>query len=333
MSKDSGELEQVLTKVAWLHYVDNLTQQEIADRLELSRPKVGRLLQTALSTGIVEIRLAENVTANVKLSRRLEERLGLKEVIVVESTGDDVLDRRLVGKAAAVYLQRVLKGKFTLGVGIGLTVNEIIPFLHSNHEFSQSTIIGISGGFSYPEISSIEMNVRLSERLGARAESIYAPFILDTASARAVIYKERYVRSQLEKAAKCNIVITGVGAITETNHFFHLGYIDKKNHEFLLKQNAIGEIMARFYDIDGRVIPNDLDLRMIGLDLEQLRSIPTVVGMATNEIKAASVLGGVRSGALNVLIIDDRLARAVIALEKETQSKENSEKNKNPRNK
>jgi DNA-binding transcriptional regulator LsrR (DeoR family)/predicted metal-dependent phosphoesterase TrpH len=321
MTEPTSDQEQLLTKVAWLYYVDNLTQQEIAERLHLSRPKVGRLLQAALASGIVEIRLADNVSANVKLSRELEDRLGVSEVIVVEGNGDDAFDRRQVGKAAAMYLQRLLHGKFILGVGIGLTVNEVIPFIRPSRDFSEGTIIGISGGFSYPEISSIEMSGRLAEKLGARAENIFAPFIVDHATARSILHEDRNVKAQLEKAARSTIVVTGVGAYTENNHFYRLGYIDQALHEHLINHQVAGEIMARFYDIQGRHIPNDLDSRMIGLDLGQLKNIPTVIGLASNAIKAPAIIGGVRSGALNVLVLDDRLARRVIELDDELSRK------------
>lgn len=313
----NDDIESLLTKVAWLYYVDNLTQQEIAERLHLSRSKVVRLLQTALASGIVEIRLAENVSANVKLSRELEDRLGLSEVIVVESSGDDILDRQQVGKATALYLQRILQGNYILGVGIGLTVCEIIPFLNPARGNSKGTIIGISGGFSYPEISSIEMVGRFAEKMGARAENIFAPFMVDHASARSILHNDRNVKAQLEKAAKSTVVVTGVGAFSEDNHFFRLGYIDQALHQHLASHQAAGEIMARFYDLQGRHIPNSLDKRMIGLDLDQLRNVPTVIGVATNEIKAPAILGGVRSGVLKVLVLDDRLARRVIEIENE----------------
>ena len=144
MSELTSDHEQLLAKVAWLYYVDNLTQQEIAERLHLSRPKVGRLLQTALASGMVEIRLADKVSPNVKLARELEDRFWLSEVIVVEGSGNDIFDRRLVGKATALYLQRILRGRFILGVGIGLTVNEIIPYLRPTREYLDGTICEVA---------------------------------------------------------------------------------------------------------------------------------------------------------------------------------------------
>jgi DNA-binding transcriptional regulator LsrR (DeoR family) len=41
--------------VASLYYQQNLTQQEIGDRLGLSRIKINRLLKLAVSSGIVQV--------------------------------------------------------------------------------------------------------------------------------------------------------------------------------------------------------------------------------------------------------------------------------------
>ncbi len=46
---------RILLKVAQLYYQDNYTQQEIAEKLCLSRPKVSRLLQQAREQNIVQI--------------------------------------------------------------------------------------------------------------------------------------------------------------------------------------------------------------------------------------------------------------------------------------
>lgn len=314
MDELSTDLKQLLAKVAWLYHVDNLTQLEIAKRLQLSRPKVGRLLQRALDSGVLEIRLADDVSANIRLSRQLEDTFGLHEVIIINSTGDHATDRRMVGKATALYLQRVLHGNFLLGVGIGLTVNEIFPFIKPSPHLAEGTIVGISGGFSYPEISSIEISGRLAEKIGVRAETIFAPFILEDTSARDVLMVERNVKGQLEKAARSTMIVTGIGSYDDMNHFCRLGYIDSEMKKRLSSQHAVGEILGQFYDIDGHHISNILDERMIGLSLDQLRNIPSVVGLATGEQKAQALIGGVRNGVIKVLVLDDKLANKMLSL-------------------
>lgn len=49
--------KRILVKVAYMYYDENMTQQEIADKLGVSRPSVSRMLQKARQNGIVEIKI------------------------------------------------------------------------------------------------------------------------------------------------------------------------------------------------------------------------------------------------------------------------------------
>ncbi|MEA3459271.1 MAG: helix-turn-helix domain-containing protein, partial [Chloroflexota bacterium] len=53
----SGEQHRLLYRIAQAYYVDELTQQEIANRFRLSRSKVSRSLQKAKHEGIISIDL------------------------------------------------------------------------------------------------------------------------------------------------------------------------------------------------------------------------------------------------------------------------------------
>ncbi|MGQ9622992.1 MAG: MarR family transcriptional regulator [Candidatus Caldatribacteriaceae bacterium] len=62
--------EDLLVRVAWLHYQEGYSQNDIADMLHLSRPKVSRLLDRAREKGIVRFfikqhaRLIEYLASN-----------------------------------------------------------------------------------------------------------------------------------------------------------------------------------------------------------------------------------------------------------------------------
>src|SRR5690349_16147159 len=100
----------LLTKVSSLYYLRDQTQQEIADRLRISRPTVSRLLQEAQQQGIVQITVAPPRGLHTELESRLEERFALSAVHVVDvddAHPPSTLLRQL-GAAAAGYLARTL---------------------------------------------------------------------------------------------------------------------------------------------------------------------------------------------------------------------------------
>jgi len=82
----------------------------------------------------------------------------------------------------------------------------------------------------------------------------------------------------------------------------------------LEKSGIVGDISLRFFDINGKKVSNFIDPRLIGLTLEEIKTIPHVVGVAGGNLKIESILGALRTGTINVLIIDEKTAREVVFL-------------------
>ena len=51
----------LLARIAWMYYIQGLTQEEIARKLDFSRTKVTRLLAQAREEGVVEINISREV--------------------------------------------------------------------------------------------------------------------------------------------------------------------------------------------------------------------------------------------------------------------------------
>ena len=121
----------LLSKVSSLYYQRGQTQQEIADRLHLSRPKISRLLQEAQDLGIVQITVTPPQGLHVRLEERLEEHYGLTEaqVVHVEPGQPRELVMRDLGAPAAAYLARTLQPGESIGVAWGATLGAMVQSL------------------------------------------------------------------------------------------------------------------------------------------------------------------------------------------------------------
>ena len=73
---------QGLIAVAELYYRDQLSQQEVAERLGVSRSTVSRMLQQARDEGIVQIEI-RRPSSPENLSEALRAEIGLTRVVVV----------------------------------------------------------------------------------------------------------------------------------------------------------------------------------------------------------------------------------------------------------
>src|SRR3954462_13673990 len=72
---------------AWLYYEERMTQEEVADRLGVSRASVVNFLQEARDRGVVTIAVASEHLQSVKVSRELCKRFELASCVVIPDDG------------------------------------------------------------------------------------------------------------------------------------------------------------------------------------------------------------------------------------------------------
>ena len=66
----------LLAEVARLYYIEDLNQEQIAQRVGGSRSNVSRMLREARSRGLVEIRIREPLRTVPRLQEELKTRMG-----------------------------------------------------------------------------------------------------------------------------------------------------------------------------------------------------------------------------------------------------------------
>jgi len=309
--------DDLLVRIAWLYYIEGLTQQEIANRLHLPRIKVTRLLKKARDEGIVEFRIAKS-TAHLELERELRRRFGLKDALVVPTPLRGEQLRTALGEAAAQYLQPLFRPGLVVGLGMGRTLAEIPRFVKPQPD-SGCIFVEMVGGAGRSDLGFDTYNVswRLAERCGGVAEHVFTPVVVESAEARAALLQDSQITATLEKAAHCDVGLVGIGSTGDDMVLFQLGYCDYDTVRDLRARGAVGDIIGHFFDIDGRPVNCELEDRLVALSLEQLHAIPTVIAIAGGTEKTEAILGALRGSHVNVLITDMETARAVLARSRE----------------
>ncbi|GAH18537.1 unnamed protein product, partial [marine sediment metagenome] len=64
----------------------------------------------------------------------------------------------------------------------------------------------------------------------------------------------------------------------------------------------------------GNLCQINLNERVIGINIEELKKINYVIGIAGGKVKASAILGVLRGGYINVLISDDQAISEVLKL-------------------
>ena len=73
----SARKSDLAAKVAWLYFVGNHTQQEIAETLHVSRPTVQRLIASATESGFVQVRISRPTHECMEVAEQLSKRFKL----------------------------------------------------------------------------------------------------------------------------------------------------------------------------------------------------------------------------------------------------------------
>src|ERR1700729_4361900 len=122
--------EELLLRAAWFYYKDELTQDEIAKRLSVSRASVGRMLERARRVGLVTINLNGEYLDAFELSAELRRVFGLSGALVVPDHEKEPADLHAlnarIGLGGAQFIGTHLRPGGTLGVGWGETVSRVI---------------------------------------------------------------------------------------------------------------------------------------------------------------------------------------------------------------
>ena len=316
-----GDRDDLLVTVASLYYELNQNQQEIAERLEISRSSVSRMIKEARDRGIVEIRIQKPVYRDYRLEQGLLEAFGLQDAYVLISN-NELRDEQVlwgVGRLAASYLERVISGMpagACIGIAWGTGVHAAVSALPEDRT-RQIDVVQILGsvGAQNPLIDGPDLARLVAAKLGGRHFDLHAPVLVEQHGLRDLLTQEPSLREGLNRARSVALAITGVGTVVEeASSFLRAGHLSPQGLADLRAQGVVGETVGRFFDIEGRDEPYAINQRIIGITLEELRAVPRVVAVARGLPKAAAILGALRGRYLTVLATDDVTARTVLEL-------------------
>lgn len=310
------EERRQIVKVANLYYFDGQTQAQIATKMGVSRPVISKLLNKAREMGIVEIYIKDENAHTVELEQQLEKTYQLKEALVVPAANlsTDMIKHAL-GKAAASYVSKNIKDIKSLGISWGSTLSKFVQeYPYEQHRELQ--IVPLVGGMGrkFVDIHSNLLAYQLAQKMNASCSYLYAPAMVES-----IELKERLVQSEdiamvLKEGRNVEMAVVGLGNPFTGSTMTEMQYLTPKDLKSLDSAGAVGDIGSRFYDVDGNQINHLLNNLVIGLDLEEFKKIPEVIGIVEGAHKVESLRAALKGGYLDVLVIDDVTADLLLRI-------------------
>ena len=316
--------QRLMTKVARYYYENGMRQSEIAEKLGLSQATISRLFNRARDEGIVRITVNVPNGVNDDLEQAIADRYGLKDVIIVDCLDDENIENlnRDLGSVAAFYVESTVKDGEVIGLSSwSSTLLAMVDAMNPVKRKKDIHVVQILGGVGNPgaEVYAARLTGRFADLVGGTAVFLPVPGIVGSAKALEVFLAESYVQEAMSYFPKMSLALVGIGAVEPSPLLATSGNVFSKDELALLRrENAVGDVLLRFFNDDGVPIEGALEKQVVSMELEQLKKIDRAVGIAGGKKKYTAIRGALRGGWINVLITDKCTAEWLLANADET---------------
>ena len=315
---EADDRTDLALRAARLYYVQDHTMDAIARELGTSRSTVSRLLSQARAEGIVEITVRsphEHATA-LEDELRMRYRVAAHLVPSPESISDvDRLER--VAMTAAKVVSGFIDSNMTVGVGWGSTSSAISRHLVPKE--THNTVIVQLNGAGNTFTNGIDYASEILDRFGraysAQVQQFPVPTFFDDPLTRDAVWRERSTKRTLKLQATMDLAVFGLGSpfAEVPSHVYVGGYLDRADYRSLSDDRVVGDIATVFYRLDGSWRDVALNARSTGPDFDRLRRVARRVCVVSGTQKLDSLRGALATGLVTDLVLDETLARALLA--------------------
>jgi deoxyribonucleoside regulator len=310
---DTDELLSI--RAAELYYEENQTQDEIGVILRLTRWKVGRLLASAKANGFIRIEIVHPRARRLPIERRLRESTGLTDAIVVSSAGvsSDAEVQSRTAQAAADYLTSLRPVPRTLGISWGRTLHDVS--LHLKQGWAPGVnVVQINGGVSLNQRTGTAAStaVTIAHKADGSAALLPSPAILERLETKQAMEADRTIAGVLALARNAQAYLFSAGQADANSALVDSGYLTVDQINDLVARGAVGDIVGRYIDKNGRIVDPELNERTVGIQIDQLRRAPLAIAVIAGQSKHAIARAVVRNGLCTVLVTDEDTANALL---------------------
>ncbi|SDL32949.1 sugar-binding transcriptional regulator [Natronincola ferrireducens] len=299
-------------RIANYYYKAGLTQEEIAKNMNMSRQRVNRMLSKCLELGIVKISIEGVDDTYLGLETELEKKYNLKAVRISGNVSEENVYEE-IGKVGAQYLTGLIGKGDVIGFSRGRSISALVEHMPVN-EISNITVTQLMGGWNNQQ-TKIEVDDivrRFSEKINATPIALYAPVVVNNPEFRKAIMNEPFFCEAYRVIKSCSIAVVGIGDATYKDNSSDIKGKYYEYYECCANKNAVGEICARFFDINGQPVKTSLDEHVITVELKDFLKIPMRIGVAGLQSKTSAILGALRGGYINSLITDFDTAQILL---------------------
>ena len=256
--------------------------------------------------------LIENVRELVRSKLGLESMeiqlqilLHVERVKIVPGNADEskeVLSE--VGRVAGKRLRKAVRDGSIVAVTGGTTVQQVAQHMPRGSNIAV-TVIPARGGLGQAvETQANTLAEEIADKLGGTHRALYIPDSL-TPDALRELLKLKEVSEPLDALRRADVLLYG---IARADDMAKNRLMNKSDRDEMIKKGATAEALGFCFDRDGHFLASASG---IGVPIEAVESIPTVIGVAAGARKAEALLAVTRHHKHDLLVIDEGAASAI----------------------
>jgi DNA-binding transcriptional regulator LsrR (DeoR family) len=316
-NKSNTELKRLedAARAAWLYYVAKNTQDEIAQKLEVSRQSAQRLVALAVSEGLIKVRLDHPIAQCMELAQQLKNTFNLLDCEIVPSDPTTPDSNQGLAQCGAAILERYLKSETpkTLAFGTGRALKACIDELPSM-QCQQHKIVSLLGNMMADgSASAFDIVVTMANRINAKHFPMPLPVIASSIAEKYMLHSLQPVKSIFNLIEQADATFVGIGQITKNSPLLLDGFINDSELEMVKNDGAEGEIISWLYDQHGHLLSNATNERVVSAPLA-INATKPVYGIAAGTDKVKAIHAALQGKLINSLITNEYTAKSILKL-------------------
>lgn len=313
MAVDDTAPEQVRIRIAWLYYIEGLTQERIGRALGLTRARVNRLLGECRERGVVKFHIDSKLARAVELERALVKRFGLRGAIVAPRAVDEDDLPDLVGKAAADFLPRCLRPGQALGIGWGKTMHAASLALGSGGVRGLKVVSMFGGLPRSATINPYDIASRVAHVLRAECYFLNAPMVGSTGASTRALTHHHLLQESFRRMLGVDLAMISVGHLGASSTNAEFGLISEATRRSLLSAGAVGDIFGYYVDARGRAISHPANRMVVMPPFGKLCRIPRLILVSGGARKVPILRAALATARIDTLVTDEGAAEQLVS--------------------
>lgn len=309
---NGSKADRLRVRAAWMYFIEQMTQNEIADVLGVGRVTVVRMLAEARARNEVKIAIEGELAEIVMLERALERAFGLRQAFVAPLSRPDADPVPAIASRTGAYLSEAMKSGMRVGVGWGRTLFSTLSYI-TPRSLSDFKVISLLGGVGVArQINPAEFAWRFAQTFQGEGYLIPAPAVVDSVETKIALIERCGLRDIFRMTDDLDAVLLSIGGIRSATTFYRGGYLSEAQREELVALGAVGDLLFHPFGVDGRIVDHPLNGVVMSVDVERLRRAPLRILTSGGPEKIDALLGAMKLVAPTVLITDEESARRVL---------------------